>query len=126
MFLFNAGSGKYGITAKVHILDSGLIVTLYGGEKSHVGSVVVAIPRPSLQDPSLTSATSSVINLVAHKDEDVARPLAELLAKNLNQVVVVTAGIHISQATLEDIDILKKNVDEVTVAMLTKLEIILK
>ena len=74
----------------------------------------------------MTSATSSVINLVAHKDEDVARPLAELLAKNLNQVVVVTAGIHISQATLEDIDILKKNVDEVTVAMLTKLEIILK
>jgi hypothetical protein len=66
MLLFNAGSGKYIVTAKVHVLDSGLTVTLYGGEEGHVGSVVVAIPRPSLQDPAVTSSTSSVINIVVH------------------------------------------------------------
>lgn len=122
MLLFSAGSGKYIVTAKVHRLDSGLTITLYGGEKAHVGSVVVAIPRPSLQNPSITSATSSVINLVGHKDEDVARPLAEKLAKTFGQVAVVTAGIHVERATPEDIKIIKQNVEEVTLAMITKLE----
>lgn len=125
MLLFCSGSGKYRITAKVHVLDSGLTLTLYGGEKAHIGSVAVAIPRPSLQNPSIMSATSSVINLVGHKDEEVARPVAEKLAKKFGQVVVVVAGIHVENATAEDIDLLKENVEDVTLAMITKLETIL-
>lgn len=124
MLLFNAGSGKYIVTAKVHVLDFGLTVTLYGGEEGHVGSVVVAIPRPSLQDPAVTSSTSSVINIVGHKDENVARPLAEELAKTFKQIVVVTAGIHVDKATSQEIKILSQNVEQITLAIKNKLETI--
>ncbi|HHU32127.1 MAG: hypothetical protein ACOX1Y_01520 [Zhaonellaceae bacterium] len=126
MYLFSSGLGKHQVTAKVHVLDSGINITLYGGDKTHVGSVVVAIPRPSLQDQSVTSVTSSVINLVGHKDEDVARPLAEKLARTFGQVTVVTAGIHVEKATSEDITVIVQNVDEVMDAMILKLETVLR
>jgi len=125
LYFFSSGLGKHQVTAKVHVLDSGLTITLYGGDKAHVGSVVVAIPRPSLQNQSVTSVTSSVINLVGHKDEDVARPLAEKMARTFGQVTVVTAGIHVEKATSEDITAIMQNVEEVTDAILTKLETIL-
>jgi hypothetical protein len=126
LYLFSSGLGKHQVTAKVHVLDSGINITLYGGDKTHVGSVVVAIPRPSLQDQSVTSVTSSVINLVGHKDEDVARPLAEKLARTFGQVTVVTAGIHVEKATSEDITVIVQNVDEVMDAMILKLETVLR
>ncbi|WP_227765514.1 hypothetical protein [Zhaonella formicivorans] len=122
MYLFSAGSGKYAVTAKVHVLDEGVSVTLYGGERSHIGSVAIAVPRLSLADPEVLSATTSVYNLVGHKDDEVARPAAEKIAKNINQVVVVTAGIHVEDATKEDIVILLKNTEELVDAIVVKLK----
>lgn len=71
-----------------------LAVQLYGGSRPHIGSVVLAVPRPSLQDASRTSATSSVLNRPAHLDEGPARHLAESLASRLGTNVAVLCGIH--------------------------------
>jgi len=125
LLIFSAGTGKHFVSAKVQVLDKGLTIILCSGEHSHVGSVVVAVPRPSLQDSSKISTTSSVINLVGHKDEEVARPLAEKVAKICNQTVVVVAGIHVEKATSEDIGILSGNVEDVAAAMIRKLDAIL-
>jgi hypothetical protein len=71
-----------------------LAVQLYGGSRSHIGSVVLAVPRPSLRDPSRMSATSSVLNRPGHQDENPARRLAESFASRLQTNVTVLCGIH--------------------------------
>ncbi len=97
------GEGKYRVEARGILIGNELMVAIYGGTTPHIGAVAIAIPRPSLRDPNITSATSSVFTLVGHKDDIIARKEAEGLASCLNRVVVVLAGVHIDQAT--DIDI---------------------
>lgn len=54
----------------------------------------MAEPRPSLRDPKEISATSSVFTFLGHKEDVVAKAVAEDLAKALNRKVVVVAGMH--------------------------------
>ncbi len=75
-------------------MGSDLLVCIYGGEIPHIGAVAAAHPRPSLKDPAVMSATSSVICYTAHKEDELAKHAAEKLAAALNTRVVVTAGIH--------------------------------
>ncbi len=82
---------------------------LAGGEEPHLGAVVITVPRPSLANPEILSCTSSVIPLVGHKDDEAARPLAEMLAREINCPVSVAAGIHVKNAGSQDIEELKKN-----------------
>ena len=83
-------------------LGTQLVVCVSGGSTPHIGSVTLASPRPSLAGTGM-SATSSVLNLIGHKDEAVGRPLAEMLASRLDTTVCCICGIHIDDATPEDI-----------------------
>ncbi|MBZ5587884.1 MAG: hypothetical protein LAO05_04920 [Acidobacteriia bacterium] len=71
-----------------------LSVTITGGDRPHVGCVVLARPHPSTGDPRRTSVTSSVLAVPPHREEALARPLAEKLATELGATVVVAAGVH--------------------------------
>ena len=62
-----------------------------------------------MKDPLKISTTSSVFTLTGHKDDKIARPAAEKLARELREVAVVVAGVHIERANREDIKILVKN-----------------
>lgn len=96
-------------------------ITIQGGEKPHIGSVVLAIPRPSLKGDKV-SCTSSVLNVVGHKDEAICRELAESIAKEKNAVVVCTGGFHIddiSETQLSEVmnrskEILQELVSKIT------------
>ena len=100
------------ISCRIICVGKDLLVEVSGGDAPHVGSVVVAEPRPSLTGEGV-SVTSSVINRIGHKDEAVARDIAEMLAKLYDSVVVCACGIHINNATQEDI----KNVMELADAL---------
>ena len=71
-----------------------MLVAIWGGERPHIGAVAAAQPRPSLKNPDVTSATASVICFVGHKEDELVKASAEILAAALNTPVVVTAGIH--------------------------------
>lgn len=86
--------GRLEITAWVKALGEDLVVLLFGGTKPHIGAVGMAEPRPSLRNPKETSATSSVFTFLGHKEDVVAKAVAEDLAKALNRKVVVVAGMH--------------------------------
>jgi hypothetical protein len=88
-------------------LGEDLLVVLAGGEKPHIGSVVLAEPRPSRADPSRLSITSQVWNRAPHKEEAVARPIAEELARRLDRVVLVVSGIHYSNLSGSDLEDIK-------------------
>jgi len=108
-FDIKTDEGAYDIEAHVRLIGKDLLVTIWGGEKPHIGAVSVAQPRPSLKDPETTSATASVICLPAHKEDDLAKAASEILASVLNTNVVVTAGIHWDNISEEGIQKIIRN-----------------
>lgn len=106
---FSAGEGKHRVRLLAVLTEEGVIITLLGGEKPHVGAVVLSIPRPSLAEPERLSCTSIVVPRLGHKDDQIAKPLAEELANKCGQPVAVVAGLHVDRATTEDIDLLVQN-----------------
>jgi len=82
------------LTAVVARPGEDLVVAVGGGDRPHVGCIVVAVPVPSKRRPGESSASVSVVTLPPHKEEPIARPIAERLAARLGRVTVVTAGVH--------------------------------
>lgn len=79
-----------------------MIVT--GGDRPHLGAVAVAQPRESLADPLKTSATTSNITLLGHKEDVLARSAASRVASAGSTNVVVCCGIHVENILPEEID----------------------
>ncbi|UCG05867.1 MAG: hypothetical protein JSV83_18440 [Desulfobacterales bacterium] len=90
----NTSEGEYDLSASVRLIGQDILVAIWGGEKPHIGAVAMAQPRPSLKDPEITSSTASVFSYVGHKEDELAKATAEILAAALKTKVVVTAGIH--------------------------------
>ncbi len=108
---FSYGVSPYRVEAEVMLLGSDLLVVLYGGTKPHIGSIAVALPRPSLEDETVASSTSSVYNFVGHKDHVIAQRVAEKLSSQLNKHVVVVAGFHVDNISGEGIKQVIENCD---------------
>ena len=108
-FTLETDTGAYDLTASIRIIGSDLLVAIWGGDKPHIGAVAVAQPRPSLKDPAVTSSSASVICLVGHKEDELAKAAAEILAAALKTQVVVTAGIHWDNLSPEAIQRVVRN-----------------
>ncbi len=92
------------IVAEAQWVGKDLWVTLTGGTQPHIGSVILAVPRPSLKDPSTISSTSSVLNRSGHLDERPGRNLAEKLAAKLRCNIALVCGIHYDDLTPDNIE----------------------
>lgn len=88
------GRGEYQLYAEAVWIGADLLVYIWGGDRPHIGAVAAAQPRPSLKDPTVTSATASVLAYVGHKEDMLAKTGAEALSAALETRVVVTAGLH--------------------------------
>lgn len=88
------GRGRHRILCRVFATAEGYIVHLLGGTRPHVGAIALGLPRPSLKGTHVSS-TASVLTLLGHKDDELARPAALSLAAALNAPVVVVAGVHV-------------------------------
>ena len=110
---FLAGREKYKIEAI--LIDSGRDLTLWigGGTSPHVGAIALGIPRPSLEDPDITSASVSVLCLIGHKEDEWAKKIAHRLAVEFNQPIVVTLGIHIDNITQAEMELIRESFDTV-------------
>jgi len=80
-----------------------LHVSIMGGHAHHIGSVALSQNYPSLSNPEKVSASSSVITLCGHKEDQIARHIAETLSKHINGVVSVACGIHFNDANTQTI-----------------------
>jgi len=98
-------SGRMKINLKAITIGEDLCVIISGGNRPHIGCVTLSVPRPSLSDASINSATTSVLNLLGHKDDEAARYVSHSLSSKLNKHVVVTCGIHVDNITSEEIKI---------------------
>ncbi len=100
------------LTLQIDEVGEDISMIIRGGNKPHIGCTVLAIPRPSLSGDGSVSVTSSVLNVVGHKDEEICRYLAEETAKKKNRVIVCTGGFHMDDIRKEQIAEVIKAVKE--------------
>jgi gallate decarboxylase subunit D len=114
MLEYQLEKGRIKINLKAHLIGDDLVVILSGGDKPHVGCVTLSVPRPSLANEHMISATTSTFNLIGHKDDEVARYVSHELAARLNKNVVLTCGIHIEQISVDEITAVLDLTKEIT------------
>jgi len=102
------GRDKHKIQLNVIITGEGINVLLTGGEKAHVGGVVLTVPRQSLTGSGIGS-DSWVVPVPGHKDTIAGEKVGTIICRKTKEVVSVTAGIHIDNALPEDLEIIIKN-----------------
>jgi len=100
--MITSGEGKYKVWLEEKKLDDGIIYILGGGERSHIGGVVICEP----------DKPSNVIRLEGHYDDIVLKPIAEEACKKYNKKVVAVGGVHVDNASKDEINILVNNCKE--------------
>jgi len=100
--MITSGEGKYKVFIKEIRNGNDLIYILGGGERSHIGGIVICQPGKK------TKST----RIEGHYDDIVLSPIAEAACKKYKTKVVAVGGVHVDNATKEEIDILVKNCKE--------------
>ncbi len=78
----------------MEIVGEDVVVAVGGGERPHVGCVVMAQPCRSKTGGEGWSASCSVLTIPPHKEEPIARAVASRIVETIGRVAVVTAGVH--------------------------------
>lgn len=99
-----------------------LVVTIYGGDQAHIGATALAQPRPSLNDAKKISASTSVLCVLGHKEDLLAHHIAQYLAASLNCVVSVNCGIHIEDASPEQLALVPEVVEQMAQQLVGQLK----
>lgn len=101
--MISAGSGKYRVWLKEIKQGEDVVLLLGGGERTHIGSVILC--EPGKETRTITREN--------HFDWIVGKPIAEKLARKRKKPVVCIAGIHVDNASREEIELLKNNCREI-------------
>ncbi len=112
--------GRIKINSKSTMVGKDLCVIISGGDSPHIGSVTLSVPRPSLSDSSKVSSTTSILNLLGHKDDEAAKYVSHALSSALNKNVVVTCGIHVDNITAEEINVVMNILKELIALLIEK------
>lgn len=107
-FELEAGREKHRIRLSVMMTDEGINIVLTGGEKAHVGGVVLIVPRQSLAGSGIGS-DAWVVPVPGHKDTIAAEKVGTIICRKTGEVVAVSAGIHIDNALPEDLEMIMEN-----------------
>jgi hypothetical protein len=120
-FIVHTETGAYDLYAAVRRIGEDILIAVWGGEKPHIGAVAMAQPRPSLEEPSRTSASTSVHCFVGHKEDALANAAATAIASRMNARTVVAAGIHWDNLTEDSIRVVQANSRLLTELILERL-----
>jgi hypothetical protein len=100
--MITSGEGKYKVFLEEKKIGEDRIYILGGGERSHIGGVVIYEPEKEPQ----------VISIEGHFDYIVLRPIAKTACKKYKTKIVAVGGVHVDNATEKEIKILVKNCKE--------------
>ena len=100
--MITAGEGKYKVFLEEKKIENDLLYILGGGERSHIGGISICEPGKKPQ----------AIRLEGHYDDIVLTPIAESACKKYKTKVVAIGGVHVDNASQEEINLLVKNCKE--------------
>ncbi len=103
--------GRHNLVLEAQSIGKDLLILIYGGDEHHIGSVSIAYPTKShYRDASTISLNST--SLPGHKDYVLSNVIAEKLSKALMLVVTVIVGIHMDNATEDEIkSVVKESIE---------------
>ncbi|HDN81481.1 MAG TPA: hypothetical protein ENG41_02015 [Methanomicrobia archaeon] len=96
--MITSGEGKYKVWLKEKKIGDDRLYILGGGEKTHIGGIVICGPKKT-----------DVIRIEGHYDDIVLKPIAEKACEKYKTTIVVIGGVHIENAKKEEIDKIVKN-----------------
>ncbi len=96
------GEGRLKVSAHLFKIGEDYLVLIHGGEKSHIGGLAL----------SVKGSPPIAFSLPQHKDYLVAVKAASMLSRDLGATCLVVAGIHVENASKEEIEILVKRSEE--------------
>ncbi len=96
-------------------------MSLLGGEKPHVGGIVLAAPRAQVREGGRFEDVWD-IPVPGHLDTIAALPVARALCRYSMLPVSVTSGIHVDEASPADIERLLENCERALARLLEFLE----
>lgn len=94
--------GRISLELSADVTDHGVDILVVGGDRPHIGGVVLSVPRASLKGSGIACDTW-VVPVPGHKDAIVAQTIGEAVCKCVDSPVVVSAGIHVDEATGDEI-----------------------
>lgn len=103
------GSGLLAVTACAEYAGGDVVAQVTGGQAPHVGAVALAVPCTETAEGVACSA--SVLCAPGHRDDIPARSIALRLCKALQCNVSLTVGIHLDNASADDIHALLRNAE---------------
>lgn len=119
--LIAAEHTKYEIQLTAVSCGGDLSVVICGGQCHHVGAAALALGiLPDGGRPKY-SATVSTLSVPDHKDSVIAQELSAFLADSLGCRISMTVGIHMDEASKEDISILCENSRKICQKLLLQL-----
>lgn len=92
---FTVGEAPCAVQGLLTLCGHDICLAIGGGTLPHIGAVAIAEPRESLKKDGSISASCSVLCMLGHKDDQLAREAALKLAASTNSRTVVTVGLHI-------------------------------
>lgn len=101
------GTGRTTISLRAGDFGADLLVYVCN-QNAHLGAVAVGE-----WDNRTGRVSTSVITLLGHKDDEIARRAAYRLAKSLKRPVCAVAGVHVDSITKEEIVEILANVDDI-------------
>lgn len=111
------GEGKYSIEAEAAFCGNDISVSVCGGTLHHIGATALAV-----YEPVRDSATVSTMTVYTHRDDKVAAHFAKAISREMKCTVSACAGIHIDDASAEELGILWENSKRCCEAMLARLK----
>jgi hypothetical protein len=117
---FTAGKARHRVSALAVMCGVDLIVIVGGGEMPHIGAIGAAT-SPHLYDQNTGAAfvNPQLITFPNHKETEIVHKAVKRLSIKLKRNVMISAGMHITNASANDIQLLVENFDE----LINKIEI---
>ncbi len=98
--MISAGEGRYLVKLVHFFIGEDLLIIITGGDE-HIGGVSL-----------VESNSCSSIYKKNHKDNVISDMVAPIIYNSLKKDTLVVCGIHLDDATLDDIDILINNAQD--------------
>jgi len=97
--MISAGEGRYTVRLESYNVGKDMLIVITGGEEDHIGSATLIESKGHLQ----------TIIKKGHQDHVVSEKMANIIYDTIGKDLLVVCGIHIDDASKEEIDILVDN-----------------
>ncbi len=109
--MISAGEGRYSVRLESYNIGKDMLIVITGGEEEHIGSATLIESKGHLQ----------TMIKKGHQDHVVSEKMANIIYDTIGKDLLVVCGIHIDDASKEEIDILVDNAQACVARLLSQL-----